>query len=71
MKSLQDKHKPVDADLLEQQQKQHQIIPPGGGAGDHDNSNMRHGDMDQGDLGHQKHGQSMLGQVPDLLIVVF
>lgn len=28
MESLKDKHKPLDHDLLEEQQKQHQIIPP-------------------------------------------
>lgn len=28
LESLKDKHKPVDSALLEEQQKQHQLIPP-------------------------------------------
>jgi len=28
LKSLREKHKPVDTELLEQQQKQHVILPP-------------------------------------------
>lgn len=61
MKSLQEKHKPVDADLLEEQQKQHQIIPPG----DHRNepTDLGRDGFDPADLGHQKHGQDMIGQV--------
>lgn len=46
LKSVQDKHKPVDADLLEEHQKLHQLLPPG------------NPDQDE-DLGHQKLAQNM------------